>query len=745
MATILDKTTSPDGAARGGRTLKDRLAEHDGLFERTGHLFGLESLPRKEEDPGKYEAVWHILLNICNSGWAVGCQVSASPIAVEGGDAMWTLHLPTGECICTSRGITGHVGMLASFVRALIEHGYEDDPGITPGDIFENNDPHYGGIHPMDFDTAVPIFYKDELIGWIGSVTHVMDVGCILPGSIGFLNPDCFSDGMPVSMEKVGAHDRLYPWYEKRVTSRTRMPDWVMADARARLAGSFTIRDRIIQLVEKYGLDYYKQVTREYVEDSRRYAMRRLRTQTVPGRLRKSNFKDLAMKGKRVILPNQDVDCLFNLPLEINIAPDARMHLSLAGVSATVPFGENINPTALSSILLNAFSHIVGFDMFSTGTVATYDMEMPPPGSWANPYPVDYHVASGVAWAPAVMWLSSVYETITRSYYTRGYLEEVAAGAACTMTAEFSGMSQFGMYVAGLTLEQASNGGPARAIADGENSAWCIYTPQADQGNAEVTELYFPLMYLGRGLEPDSGGYGKFRGGLGHTAIWMIKNTPGVEYQCGCAGIRSKLVGNHGMYGAYPKWPERGSYAADTNVKELIDQQKPLLHERGDPSDPDMLRNIKARIRETDLITPFVTPEVLHEYDLVVHHVSGAQALGDPIERDPALVKSDLDAGWTREWVASNINRVVASYDDKGKEWHVDEAATARRRDETLDARKASAVPFREWWAGERKKVMARERMDDAVLEMWRSSMRLSPKYGDDVRSFWQLPDDFTF
>ncbi len=56
----------------------------------------------------------------------------------------------------------------------------------------------------------------------------------------------------------------------------------------------------------------------EYVEDSRRYAVARVKTQGVPGRIRKSNFKDLAMAGKRVILPQQNVDCLFNLPLEIN-------------------------------------------------------------------------------------------------------------------------------------------------------------------------------------------------------------------------------------------------------------------------------------------------------------------------------------------------------------------------------------------------------------------------------------------
>ncbi len=727
------------------KTLKDELAQNQRLLEETGHLFGLRELARKAEDPGKYESIWHILLNICNTAWAVGCRVSSSAIAVEGGDALWALHLPTGEAVATSRGITAHPGLLSMFIRQLIEMGYEDDPGMNPGDIFENNDAHYGGIHPADFDSALPIFYDGELIAWASGVSHVMDSGSIMPGSIGFLNPDSFADGMPVTMEKVGENDRHFPWYEMRVRSRTRMPDWVMGDARGRLAGMITIRDRVVQLIDKYGLNYFKDAIREYVEDSRRYAVRRVKTQAVPGRIRKSNFKDLAMSGKRVILPQQNVDCLFNLPLEINIAADAGVNFSLRGASGWVPFGQNITPPAIVSALLNAYSHIVGFDMFNWGAVEAWKLEEPPAGSWANPYPANYYAASGVAWAPAVMWMSSLYETFGRLYYTRGYIEEVAAGAATTMTAEFSGVGQFEIYVAGLTLEQASNGAPARGMADGENSAWCIYTPNADFGNAEVTELYYPIMYLGRNIEPDSGGYGKYRGGLGHTAIWMFKNTPGMEYQCGCAGMRSKVVGNHGMFGAYPTWPDRAGYAAGTNVKELIEQRKPLVHERGDPMEPDMSTRIEATVMETNAIAPFVTPQQLHEYDLVVHPISGAQALGDPIERDAKAVEEELNKGWTREWVAEHVYGVVASYDESSKTWSVDDGATEKKRAAMREARKQRGVPFREWWAQERERVMAKENMDEAVCTMWRSSMELSPDYGQEIKSFWQLPENFAF
>ena len=54
-------------------------------------------------------------------------------------------------------------------------------------------------------------------------------------------------------------------------------------------------------------------------------------------------------------------------------------------------------------------------------------------------------------------------------------------------------------------------------------------------------------------------------------------------------------------------------------------------------------------------------------------------------------------------------------------------------------------MPFREWWTKERARVQAGEGMDDAVKEMFRSSMTLTPTYGEQVRSFWQLPEDFSF
>src|ERR1035437_2284590 len=110
-AKAMAKGKAPGRKAAAGKTvkkvlsLKEQIAVNDKLLADTGCMFGLTELACKQADPGTYEAVWNILLNICNTGWVVGCKVSSSPVSAEGGDAVWVLHVPTGEAICTSKGI----------------------------------------------------------------------------------------------------------------------------------------------------------------------------------------------------------------------------------------------------------------------------------------------------------------------------------------------------------------------------------------------------------------------------------------------------------------------------------------------------------------------------------------------------------------------------------------------------------------------------------------------------------------
>ena len=92
--------------------------------------------------------------------------------------------------------------------------------------------------------------------------------------------------------------------------------------------------------------------------------------------------------------------------------------------------------------------------------------------------------------------------------------------------------------------------------------------------------------------------------------------------------------------------------------------------------------------------------------------------------------------------VASEIHGAVFS--ENGR-FAVDAEATEANRARVREERKARAVPFKEWWKQERKKVASKENMDDAVVDMWRSVMALSPGYAAELRTFWALPEDFEF
>jgi hypothetical protein len=93
--------------------------------------------------------------------------------------------------------------------------------------------------------------------------------------------------------------------------------------------------------------------------------------------------------------------------------------------------------------------------------------------------------------------------------------------------------------------------------------------------------------------------------------------------------------------------------------------------------------------------------------------------------------------------VAEEIHGVVASKPNGA--FVVDAEATEAKRNAIREERKRRAIPFQEWWAEERKKVESQENMDPAIVTMWATGMELSPKYAQELRAFWALPEDFTF
>ena len=142
-----------------GRTLASMLEESDRLFTESGAYAGLSgNLALKETDPIGYEKLFARLRGGLVSARETALNISASPIVRELGELCFALYTPEGDSIALSTGIIVHVHTMSDAIKYMVRSGYEENPGIAPGDIFANNDPVIGDVHNADVQTFVPIF-----------------------------------------------------------------------------------------------------------------------------------------------------------------------------------------------------------------------------------------------------------------------------------------------------------------------------------------------------------------------------------------------------------------------------------------------------------------------------------------------------------------------------------------------------------------------------------------------------------
>ncbi len=127
-----------------------------------------------------------------------------------------------------------HVHTMSDAIKYMIRQGYEQEPGIRPGDIFCNNDPVIGDVHTADVATFVPIFHEGELVGWAAGVTHQVDIGASVQGHDPVQTQNRFEDGYHVSCEKIGENDQVHKIHRNRSMLAVRTPMFWDLDEKAR-------------------------------------------------------------------------------------------------------------------------------------------------------------------------------------------------------------------------------------------------------------------------------------------------------------------------------------------------------------------------------------------------------------------------------------------------------------------------------------------------------------------------------
>jgi acetone carboxylase alpha subunit len=698
--------------------LKDLLQERDRRVKEQGSY--VDELEVKDRDPIRFELLHSKLVQAVTSAHEVARLVSASPMTRELGEIIFGLYTPEGDAVVLSRGLLIHIHTMSRMIKWMIEHDYELDPGFAEGDYYFNNDPYIGGAHCPDQMIVTPMYWEGEHVGWAGGLTHTPETGGSAPGGMVPFARSRFDEGLFLPCIKIAENDRIKRDLEILVERGIRSPIYWLTDNRAKITGVQMIREEARRLIGEFGLEYYWQACREYIEDTRRAARQRIKSVLHPGRYRESSWRGSSMPGEETLLQG---------PLEMTVSRDGQLRLDYEGFSPAGrhPFQGTL-PT-MEGLVMNVVIQHLFFDLkHNDGVLLAVDLEVPE-GSAGNPSSIFFPTALwGVTYGAGI----ATGQAIARGYYAHGYREEVHASSALSSGYTAGGVDQYGRHFGAHNFEFAAAGLFATGVMDGLDTAGVEFNPEGDMGDAEIWEQMMPPLYLAREIHVDGGGFGKYRGGNGIMSLYMVWGTDNIDV--GAFGS-APIFSAPGLMGGYPASALYMWVARRTNLRRMILERRPIPGGEGeDPVAPEFTRLIRGEWElipgENRLATP------ARPYDLFTAMTGDGGGFGDPIERDPEAVRRDLRNRLTTDWTGRNVYCVAVDPETL----EIDQAETERLRRERREERLRQAIPASEYRARERKRVL-RGDFPAPTARMYRDVLRFSEGFRKAFMEFWDLPE----
>jgi N-methylhydantoinase B/oxoprolinase/acetone carboxylase alpha subunit len=724
------------GIGESGKTLKRMMEENERLYRETGCYAGITEPYLLKENPVKGELFHSRIMSSLIAGRETTRMVSGSPFVREVAELCLGLYTPEGDNIAQSTGIQIHIKLMGDNIQWMINKNYEEEVGINDGDFFISSDPVISGMHAADVYDMLPIFWEDELIGWISTVIMEMDVGAVSPGLMPLANVERGTDGLKFCCERIGSNDKLNRDFEHKIEICLDMSDIFLLDRKGAIAANIRVREDIKRIIGEFGIDYYKRATRELIEEERRSQIVRIRQRMVPGRYRGVVPAEFPMADQPVAWLPAKRDTIRLIPIQMDVLPSARLVLDFEGVGEWGWHPFNGTPQAVWGGVSIVTVQTLAYDgRGNLGSLLPIEVKEPAIDSLLNPSQIK-KLATSTPWAPLLDIFGMWTHLLGIAFYLRGFREETF-NYRSSAGWQMAGYDQMGTKRPLMAAGTGNFGPGACGVCDGVDCGGWLATPEVDLGSAEVWELFVPHMEMSRRLDPYSVGYGMFRSGLAVPQVVMIHRSQQL-IGSGITGTASDgIIPNLGQFGGYPGGRRNTMLLRYDNLPELMEKRQPLLHELGHPA--GLQDRFPGQVFDMGLLA---VPVEIYEGDLLVSASASAGGLGDPIERDPALIIADMDNGLTTEWQASNMYCVKTSYDEEAKQWKVDDAATKELRQAKRKERLARGVPAKEWWRKSRQRLVERD-IDDKILEMYQSSMRLSEAFTQEFKDFWALTDDF--
>ena len=575
---------------------------------------------RPDIDPVTLEVVRNRLDSIVREMADITLHTARSPVVYAGRDFSCGILDSKAQLLAVGTSVPVHIFPIVWQVHNTIKR-FEGD--IHEGDIFIGNDPYDGGTHLNDVLIFVPIFHEGEIVGYAANRAHWYDVGGMVPGSISGSSREIYQEGIRIPPIRLGQKDQINRDIMDMILLNVRGPEESGGDALAQIASCRVAGRHISGLIRRYG----KESLLRHFDDVLDSSERRMRS-IIKGLPRTKVTHEGYMDNDGVTTDRK------RIRVQITMNGDS-LHVDYTGTAVESQGPLNVGP---------ALAHCFAF----MGVKAALDPSGPinsgcfrpiqvtaPPGTMLNAS------APSAAGGMAEVGQAAIYTMVALSKLAPQHVSaEEGAGSnhqnLSGVDMRFDDPHRFIYY------DYPSGGGGGRSTKDGLDFVRNLRSGNVNIQSIEVLENLFPVFFHRHELRQDSGGPGRFRGGMGAIR----------EYQTPADGVFSMLsdhavVPTAGLHGAHPgalgKW-------------EVIRQGEVM----------PVSRQLRSK----------ATAFPIRAGDIIRLSTFGGGGYGDPLMREPSRVREDVVDGKVSVEQAREAYGVVLDPDSL----EVNEAATSDQR-----------------------------------------------------------------
>jgi N-methylhydantoinase B len=613
-----------------------------------------------------YEVIRHNLWTVNEEHGATIQRISGSPVAVYALDLNPSILTEDAEFVFFGPYMQYMSGVADTQVKWILENR-SDNPGINDGDMFLANDPWVGAAHQMDMMLICPVFWEGELFCWITNCLHQYDIGGITPGSFCPSAKSAFDEGMLIPPIKIVERNEIRRDIEDIYLRSSRKRDMVALDFRAQLAGNMAARERILQLIRRYGANVVKGVMKRILNDGEAAFLDKL-SRLPDGSWSDRTYIECSGPGDRGVY--EVVQTLRKTGNKL-----AFDNLGTAPQQGAI----NATYSGWRGSIMVALNQLLCWDQyFSVGGALRHVEFNPIPGTLnCARFPASVSTAPTQAMEVS---LYPAYNVLSKMMYADPELRGdvmCIGGTSQWPTTIFRGTDQWGEEFGYLLIDPIGGAIGAFSEGDGISTGGQSRTPICKLPNVEHTEQSFPLLFLYRKEVIDSGGPGQFRGGLSAESCFIPHNTPRIVQDTLSSG--NAFPTSTGMMGGYPGTVNIYRFVTDSDIGEHLTQSR-MISDISEVSGKEVTLGLREENFEQ------------RPQDVYSVTWSAAGGFGDPMDRDPELVFDD----WFGALISADVALAIYGVRiDEGAS-RVDLNATAEHRKAVRGSRLESAsVPPR--------------------------------------------------